>query len=212
MREATVHLSSDQLEAFGIGDFVASIREAGLERVTELQCERPGCLLVIDVADAIPPERLSTIPTLEWWEGVSGSDGTTYLCKLAVPALQEGVDPHHESATVDQTLAATGEGIDITLVGDQDALSDRVEEFGATGATPVLRTLADYDGPRDPLDALTARQREVLTTAFEMGYFEVPRAATTDDLATALGIDPSTVREHLQRAQRNLLASLLDEP
>ncbi|WP_435065066.1 helix-turn-helix domain-containing protein [Halobaculum sp. EA56] len=210
MREATVHLPIDQLEALGIEEFVTSVREAGLENVSELQCGRPGCLLVIEVAEPISGARFSSIPNLEWWEEVTSSDHTTYLCKLAVPAVQDEVAPHHESDASQNELEVTREGIDITLVGEQDALSDRVEEFSSTGANPVLRTLTDYEGPRDPLDALTARQREVLTLAFGHGYFDVPREATTDDLATELGIDASTVREHLQRAQKNLLASLLD--
>jgi DNA-binding CsgD family transcriptional regulator len=210
MREATVHLSSDQLRALGIEEFVSSVREAGLEGLSELQCGRPGCLLAIEVAEPITGARFSSIPNLEWWEEVTGTGHTTYLCKLAVPALQDEVAPRHESETSQEELGVTREGIDITLVGEQDALSDRVEEFSAVGANPVLRRLTDYRGPRDPLDALTARQRDVLTLAFERGYFGVPREATTDDIATELGVDASTVREHLQRAQRNLLASLLD--
>lgn len=210
MREATVHLSSDQLQALGIEEFVTSVREAGLKRVSELQCGRGGCLLVIEVAEPISSTRFSSLPNLEWWEEVTSSGHRTYLCKLAVPALHDGVAPRHESDTSQEELDVTREGIDITLVGEQDALSDRVEEFSAVGANPVLRTLTDYDGPSNPLDGLTARQREVLTLAFESGYFDVPRETTTDDLATELGIDSSTVREHLQRAQKNLLASLLD--
>jgi len=42
--------------------------------------------------------------------------------------------------------------------------------------------------------------------------YEVPRGASTDDVAEAVGLDPSTVAEHLQRAERNLLGQLLDAP
>lgn len=210
MREATIHLSSDQLEAFGIEEFATSVREAGLERISELQCGRPGCLLVIEVAETISSGEFSTIPNLKWWEEITRSGKTTYLCKLAVPVLQDDVDPHPESDTSQEELDVTREGLDITIVGEQSALSERVEEFSATGADPVLRTLTDYSGSHDPLEALTARQEEVLTLAFKMGYFDVPRDATTDDIATELEIDPSTVREHLQRAQRNLLTGVLD--
>jgi len=211
MREATVHLSAERLDALGIEEFVTSVREAGLEQVSELQCGRPGCLLVIEVAEPISGTSFSAIPNLEWWEEVTGAGHTTYLCKLAVPALQdEEVAPHHESDASQMELDATADGIDITLLGDQDALSDRIEEFSAVGANPVLRALTDYGGPPDPLDALTARQREVLTLAFERGYFDVPRGTTTDALAGELGVDASTVREHLQRAQKNLLVDVLD--
>jgi len=195
MREVTIHLSKEELAAFGIAEFVSVIQTAGLEQVTELQCQRPGCLLAIEV---------------EWWERLDREAGVTYLCKLAVPAFDEGFAPHHETDTSQSAVEAAGDGVDVTIVGTQDALSERVREYGDTGADPVLRTLTDYEGPADPLDAVTPRQREVLETAFDMGYFDVPREVTTDEIATALDLDPSTVREHLQRAQRNLLTDVLD--
>lgn len=210
MREVTIHLSTEELAAFGIEEFVSVIRTAGLERVTELQCQRPGCLLAIDVTDAIPDDRLSTVANVEWWERLDREGGITYLCKLAVPAFERGFDPHHETDVSQSAVDLSGDGIDVTMIGSQDALSDRVREYGDTGADPLVRALTDYEGPADPLDAVTPRQREVLETAFDMGYFDVPKDATTEEIATALDLDPSTVREHLQRAHRNLLSAVLN--
>lgn len=210
MREVTIHLSKEELAAFGIDEFVSVIQTAGLEQVTELQCQRPGCLLAIEVTEAIPADQLSTLENLEWWERLDREGGVTYLCKLAVPAFDEGFEPHHETDTSQSAVEVAGEGVDVTMVGTQDALSERVREYGNTGADPLLRTLTDYEGPADPLDAVTPRQQEVLETAFEMGYFNVPREVTTDAIATTLDLDPSTVREHLQRAQKNLLTDVLD--
>jgi predicted DNA binding protein len=56
---------------------------------------------------------------------------------------------------------------------------------------------------------LTDRQREVLRTAHEMGYFEYPRGANAGEVATALDIEPSTFTEHLNAAQSKLLDELL---
>jgi predicted DNA binding protein len=39
-----------------------------------------------------------------------------------------------------------------------------------------------------------------------MGYFAVPREVSTDEIAGELGLDSSTVAEHLQRAEKNLLS------
>lgn len=38
-----------------------------------------------------------------------------------------------------------------------------------------------------------------------MGFYEVPKEASADDIAAELNLDPSTVNEHLQRAERNFL-------
>ena len=60
---------------------------------------------------------------------------------------------------------------------------------------------------------LTARQREVLQTAYLSGYFESPRQRTGEELASALGISSPTVSNHLRAGLRKLLDLLYeDEP
>jgi predicted DNA binding protein len=56
---------------------------------------------------------------------------------------------------------------------------------------------------------LTDRQREVLATAHEMGYFAYPKRANAEAVAAELDIDPSTFAEHVAAAQDKLLAAIL---
>jgi len=56
---------------------------------------------------------------------------------------------------------------------------------------------------------LTDRQREVLATAYQMGYFERPRRANATEVARELGIDPSTFSEHLAAAESKILDDFL---
>lgn len=58
---------------------------------------------------------------------------------------------------------------------------------------------------------LTDRQREVLETAYETGYFAHPRETNAESVAATLDISPSTFREHLATAQSKLLGSALGE-
>lgn len=57
---------------------------------------------------------------------------------------------------------------------------------------------------------LTNRQLEVLTVAYDMGYFERPKQANATEIAESLGIAQSTFTEHLVAAQRKLLGDLLE--
>ncbi len=59
---------------------------------------------------------------------------------------------------------------------------------------------------------LTERQREVLRTAYRMGYFAAPPTANAGDVAAELDINRSTFREHLAAAQSKLLDAVLDTP
>lgn len=56
---------------------------------------------------------------------------------------------------------------------------------------------------------LTASQWHTLTTAHEMGYFEVPRGTTQEELARKLEISPSAVSQRIRRATNQLLAETL---
>lgn len=96
-------------------------------------------------------------------------------------------------------------GANMSLVGPQEAIVGTLTEYERDGVSPELRKLGEYQGQTRPMDELTDRQREVIQLAYEMGYYEVPRAISTEDVAAELDLDPSTVAEHLQRAERNLL-------
>jgi predicted DNA binding protein len=52
---------------------------------------------------------------------------------------------------------------------------------------------------------LTAKQRTVLMTAIEAGFFTIPRETTLAELAGELGISDQAVSDHLRRAQWNVL-------
>lgn len=60
------------------------------------------------------------------------------------------------------------------------------------------------------LDDLTDRQREVLQTAFEMGYYEWPRDCTGEEIADVLGITAATFSEHIFAAERKILTFMFE--
>jgi hypothetical protein len=58
--------------------------------------------------------------------------------------------------------------------------------------------------------ALTDRQREVLDAALDLGYYEMPRQATHDDIAEEMGLTTPTVTEHLQKVEARVFGSLFE--
>ncbi|WP_049994461.1 helix-turn-helix domain-containing protein [Halapricum salinum] len=99
------------------------------------------------------------------------------------------------------------------LTALRDLVTELREHYGTVRIRYLLQIDGDAEGTEDivPVDRsrLTDRQREVLETAYEMGYFAYPRGANATDVATELGIEPSTFTEHLAAAQSKLLDELL---
>ncbi|GGC59741.1 helix-turn-helix domain-containing protein [Haloferax sulfurifontis] len=98
---------------------------------------------------------------------------------------------------------------------DIDTLRDVVASLReSSGSVDVRRLLqSSVDESRDLVlverGQLTDRQREVLETAHEMGYFDHPRRANKGEVATELGITTSTFSEHLAMAQKKLMGAIL---
>ncbi|OYR55332.1 hypothetical protein DJ70_12070 [Halorubrum halodurans] len=59
---------------------------------------------------------------------------------------------------------------------------------------------------------LSAEQLTVLRTAHRMGYFDVPRRASADDIATELDIAQSTLSERLRVAEKRLFDLVFSTP
>ncbi|MFB6089930.1 MAG: helix-turn-helix domain-containing protein [Halobellus sp.] len=99
---------------------------------------------------------------------------------------------------------------------DVETLRDVMRRLDEGWDGVSIHRLVRSDGDRGGSDLvvvdrsdLTARQREVLETAHEMGYFEHPKRANAGEVAAELGIDSSTFSEHLANAQNKLLSAIL---
>ncbi|MGA9399626.1 helix-turn-helix domain-containing protein [Haladaptatus sp.] len=55
---------------------------------------------------------------------------------------------------------------------------------------------------------MTDRQQEILDIAMELGYYENPRRATHGEIAERVGIDASTVSEHMRKIESRAFAFL----
>lgn len=130
-------------------------------------------------------------------------------CQQIVDTGQPIADARAENGTLIVTLH----------LADEAALSSLLpklrERFDDVSIRTITRVTQDADQHTDAVwidrGQLTDRQREVLATAYDMGYFEYPRQANATDVAEALDICPSTLTEHLAAAQSKLLGDLFEQ-
>ena len=113
---------------------------------------------------------------------------------VVIPPVEYAPD-----GTVSYSAFGPSAEIQATIEQIPDPVSVTVTEVGGMEAVP---------GVLDSL--LSDRQREALDAAFSLGYYEIPRTASHEDVAEAIGCAPSTAAEHLRKAESKLLQSVLD--
>lgn len=91
------------------------------------------------------------------------------------------------------------------LVGTSEDLEAALEALPDDVAATVER-ISEYHRPPDRFGrVLTDRQREVLAAARAVGYYDVPRTGSIEDVAAELACAPSTAAEHLRKAESRLV-------
>lgn len=111
--------------------------------------------------------------------------------------------------TRDGALFLTFHAPDIDIL--QDVVAQLRDECDGVDVQRLLQSSANPEQDLVIIERgqLTARQREALETAHEMGYFDHPRQANKGEVAEALGITTSTFSEHLSMAQKKLMSAIL---
>lgn len=210
MREAEVSITDGEIGEMGIEELFRLAQEAGLREFEELACRGTGAVIQVELDRRCDERRLAELDYVDEWTHVTEREGShVYVISFTAPDLPDTLE-----ATADDLVGTCDPEVDeqgatMSLVGPHDAISGQLGGYESAGVSPDLQRIGSYEGPDYPLDDLTDRQREVIETAWELGYYEVPKEVSADEVAAELELDPSTVNEHLQRAERNLLSRLL---
>lgn len=158
---------------------------------------------------------LTNADDIQEWTRI-GTAGDTQRYQ-AVPALsfEEQLGGQIDDLNGLAALATADAGIErITVTADgweqMGWFADRAaftefSSFWQRNAEFRLERLTRDAEPKSPGNGLTDRQLEALRTAYEMGYFEIPRHASLDAVATELDIAASALSERLRRAQTQLI-------
>ncbi|MFQ3319547.1 MAG: putative DNA binding protein [Natronomonas sp.] len=116
---------------------------------------------------------------------------------------------HEHALIIDTPLDFTDDGLRATLVGTHENLRGALSAIPDTLDFSVDNAGTYVPGSEDLLSPLTDRQLEVFETAVQEGYYDVPRRATHKDIAENLGCAPSTVDEHLRKAESRVVTGLI---
>jgi hypothetical protein len=101
-----------------------------------------------------------------------------------------------------------------TVILEFTTSSERLSALGTQLDTAELDFEIEYirDEPSNPADhLLTDRQGELLLTAAEQGYYDIPRRTTLTEVSESLGISKATGSDVPHRAEGKILKWFIDE-
>ena len=100
----------------------------------------------------------------------------------------------------------------LTFLGNAKQVRGLIKMFEKAGAHYKVVSISDaMFSPTSPLHRLTEKQRRVIIASYRMGYYDMPRKASSKQLAGKLNLGSSTLIAHRRKAERRLLADLIGE-
>ena len=98
----------------------------------------------------------------------------------------------------------------ITFLGQPKQVRAFLKMIDKLGVKYKVDLLTDAKfSPNSPISRLTDKQRAALITAYNLGYYDIPRKIDTDTLAQKLKIRNPTFVMHRRKAERAVLGELL---
>jgi DNA-binding CsgD family transcriptional regulator len=98
----------------------------------------------------------------------------------------------------------------VALVGEEKEIQKLLRRVGRSRTAPKVLSLTRLGTkPETPISLLTAKQRQAVLAAYGLGYYDVPRRISSEEMARLLKIDKSTLAEHLRKAEKKMFKSII---
>lgn len=167
---------------------------------------------------ATDPDRLRELfdPAPEWvhdFQLAPGEDGPLLQLHYEPTGVSREMFELHRSYAVSldypiEVADPAAQALRVTEVGREAELRDLVEATRES-IDVTIEQVGEYTPVGDGvLDRLTQRQRDVLATALDLGYYDEPRDVTQADIAAAMECSASAVGQHLRRAEGEVMSAV----
>lgn len=188
-----------------------------LEAVVPVSEERWLQYVAVDAPPNRVAGRLASADRIETFRVVNEeADGCVVEVVMAESAVNRLIEA---GAAVTDAVATDGELRLTAEVSPDVDVRAVVDAFRMSYPKSELVCKQEIDNPvqtarewrRILQDDLTEKQRTALQTAYFAGYYNHPRDSTAEEVADSMGITSPTLHQHLQAAQRKLLAAFFEK-
>jgi predicted DNA binding protein len=97
----------------------------------------------------------------------------------------------------------------ISMMGERNNLADFVEMMKKVGTIRKMAFRRAAYQKADLLAVLTEKQREVMVTAFQNGYYDYPKKISSKQLCRKVSISKPTLLQHMRKAEGRILKEIM---
>lgn len=161
---------------------------------------------------------------LHAWEDYAGGN-SRIISETGPEILLEGPNPHEKLICEMEALGcrpvwpsylSAGEATYQVIAPSKTALRelrnelDQVEAVHVEAVTEVPVGSLDTVIPISRMaGAVTRRQLDMLLAAVEAGFYDIPKGTTTEEIGSKFDLSPSTVAEHLRKAEKGAVEAFV---
>ena len=110
-----------------------------------------------------------------------------------------------EGVTLTDLHGASGRWKLRVLAPDRAATARAYDALEDLGCDPNCRSITTLKNGWGNHPGISDKQHKALTRAFELGYYDIPRGVTTEELGADLGISHQALSERFRRAHKGLI-------
>jgi hypothetical protein len=214
MRRIVVELPrEDFVRLKGDSPFYEALRS--LEVLQVLRAGPDGASLIVLLRPKDPLLKFDELakPARSRLQLLESGEGTfTCLMKFQGPAMHGFLGLKPGQGYFVPPIQVIDKTARITYVGSSADIQQLLSGLRRGGFSSRTVSISDLRlSPQSPLNALTDKQRRVVSAAYAAGYYDRPRRISSLALARSLGMSSSNLVNHRLKAERRLLSVVLDQ-
>jgi HTH DNA binding domain len=161
----------------------------------------------MNVKDLIGKGLLTNIEVL--YKEKDGSEVVFIEGRLCIPQLPKGT-PLPKLLVARPPDFLDVDRMKVEVVGKETDIKKILQNASTWSNTYKILGLTSIDTKEESLvSRLSIKQRQALLTAFALGYYDVPRKISSEELSHHLNADKSTIVEHLRKAEKKLIDGII---
>jgi len=215
MRRLTIELDLEQMRKFEDNPLFDKVKSFEILQFLKEGPEEVAVICRVDFGDGVTKLEdfvQDDIVEIQMLEREEGGACTYFIKSRPVNQHASNFNPSTAGGYLSVPFEIKDGKAKITYLGSGKQVKSFLEDVERAGVKYRVRSMTDAKFSRDsPLGRLTEKQRKVLVSAYQLGYYDEPRRINSLELARKMKIGSSTLINHRRRAERNLLAELVGD-